>query len=45
MRCRRLNGAVEKTLRKGAPSHEALLAEVCELVAASVAHRRGGSAP
>jgi GAF domain-containing protein/DNA-binding response OmpR family regulator len=39
---RRLNGYVEKVLQKGAYSRDALLAEVRELVAASIARRRGG---
>jgi len=38
---RRLNGYVEKVLQKGAYSRDALLAEVRELVAASIARRRG----
>jgi CheY-like chemotaxis protein len=37
---RRLSGSVERTLAKGSVSREALLAEVGELVAASVARRR-----
>jgi GAF domain-containing protein/DNA-binding response OmpR family regulator len=37
---RRLNGSVERTLEKGSVSREALLAEVGELVAASVARQR-----
>jgi GAF domain-containing protein/CheY-like chemotaxis protein len=37
---RRLNGSVERTLEKGSVSREALLAEVGELVAASLARRR-----
>jgi GAF domain-containing protein/DNA-binding response OmpR family regulator len=36
----RLNGYVQKILQKGAHGRDALLAEVRELVAASVAHRR-----
>jgi signal transduction histidine kinase/CheY-like chemotaxis protein len=38
---RRLNGYVENVLQKGAYSRDALLAEVRELVAASIARRRG----
>ncbi len=37
---RRLTGSVERTLEKGSVSREALLAEVGELVAASLARRR-----
>ena len=37
----RLNGHVEKVLRKGALSRDELLREVRELVAASIARRRG----
>jgi len=36
----RLNGYVQKILQKGAHSREALLAEVRDLVAASVARRK-----
>ena len=39
---RRLSGSVERTLAKGSVSREALLAEVGELVAASLARRRAG---
>jgi signal transduction histidine kinase/CheY-like chemotaxis protein len=41
----RLNGHVEKILAKGAVGPEALLAEVRELVAASLAHRRAARSP
>jgi CheY-like chemotaxis protein len=41
----RLNGHVEKILAKGALGPEALLAEVRELVAASLARRRGAPRP
>ena len=37
----RLNGQAERVLAKGALGPEALLAEVRELVAASLEHRRG----
>ena len=39
----RLNGHVQKILQKGAHGREQLLAEVRELVAASVARRRPGA--
>jgi signal transduction histidine kinase/DNA-binding response OmpR family regulator len=39
---RRLNGAVERVVQKGAYNRDALLADVREMVAASVAHRKGG---
>ena len=42
---RRLNGQVERVLAKGALGPEALLAEVRELVAASLARRRGAPRP
>ena len=42
---RRLNGQVERILAKGALGPEALLAEVRELVAASLARWRGKSRP
>jgi CheY-like chemotaxis protein len=38
---RRLNGCVEKVLQKGTYSRDGLLAEVRELVTASIARRRG----
>ena len=38
----RLNGYVEKILQKGASSRDALLREVGDLVAASMARRKGG---
>ncbi len=38
----RLNGYVEKVLQKGTYSRDALLAEVRELVALSIARQRGG---
>jgi hypothetical protein len=36
----RLNGSVQKILQKGSPGRDQLLAEVRELVTASVARRR-----
>ena len=39
----RLNGYVQKILQKGASSRDALLREVGDLVAASMARRKGGT--
>ena len=38
---KRLNGSVQRILQKGGYTREALLAEVRDMVAASVASRRG----